>query len=385
MTLKMRTQSLLENEVMSNMTSFSPSLTPSILHQNLKVNTSELPSPWSNNITRSRMTSLGLGMSCFTMAFGTISNFTALAILAKSRARFRRRSKAPFLLLTVALMLADLGGHVIPGAFALYLHVMSRYKMQSVEPTKAFCQIFGASMVFFGLCPLLLGCAMAIERCVAITKPFFHTAMVTVAHVRGVVLILSSLALLLAVLPLFAIGTYTIQSPGTWCFLPIHGPQSTADTYLALAFSCLGLIALTLSLLCNILSGLTLLQARIKSQNANTKSAARCSRRVSSASSSSVFCSLDVEMMAQLALITVVSCVCWSPFLVSTTISVLLMQFIQSPGGQTSETYQVILLGLRMASWNQILDPWVYILLRRAALYRVCCAFKTQRPIVAGK
>lgn len=313
MTLKMRTPSIL-------VTSFSTSSTPSILHQNLKINSSEQPSLWLNSSTWPPIKSSSLGMSCFTMTFGAISNLTALGILANSSVRFRRQSKAPFLLLTVALLLADLGGHVIPGAFALYLHMDQRYKIQAGKPTKEFCQIFGASMVFFGLCPLLLGCAMAVERCVAITQPFFHAAMITLVHARRVVCFLSSLALVLAVLPLFAVGSYTTQSPGTWCFLPIHGPQSTADTNLVLAFSCLGLTALTLSLLCNILSGLALLQARMKSQDVNTNSAARCTRHASSTSSSSLFCSLDVEMMAQLAVITVVSCVCWSPFLVSTTL-----------------------------------------------------------------
>lgn len=304
MTLKMRTPPIL-------VTLFSTSSMPSILHQNLKINSSEQPSPSLNNSTWPSVNYSGLGMSCFTMTFGAISNLTALSILAKSRVRFRRQSKAPFMLLTVALLLADLVGHVILGAFALYRHIDQRYKMQAEMPNKVFCQIFGACMVFFGLCPLLLGCAMAVERCVAITQPFFHAAMITVAHVWRVVLFLSSLALVLAVLPLFAVGTYTTQSPGTWCFLPIHGPQS--NTNLALAFSCLGLTALALSLLCNILSGLALLQARMKSHNVNTKSAAHCRRT----SSSSLFCSLDVEMMAQLAVITVVSCVCWSPFLVS--------------------------------------------------------------------
>ncbi|XP_062295258.1 prostaglandin E receptor 1c (subtype EP1) [Scomber scombrus] len=364
MTLKMRIPSLL-------MTSLSSSSTPSILHQNLTINSSELPGPWLSTTTGPGVRYLGLGMSCFTMIFGTISNLTALGILAKSRARFRRQSKASFLLLTVALLLADLVGHVIPGAFALYLHMNHRNEMQIVKPATAFCQIFGASMVFFGLSPLLLGCAMAIERCMAITQPFFHTAMITVSHVRGVVLFLSSLALILAALPFCAIGTYTTQYPGTWCFLRIHGPWSTADTFLALTFSCLGLTALTLSLLCNIVSGLTLLRARIKSQNVNTNSAARCTHRSSSASSSSLFFSLDVEMMAQLAVITVVSCVCWSPFL----IRILLMQLNKSPG----EPDKAILVGLRLASWNQILDPWVYILLRRTALYRVCFAVNRQR------
>uniref|UniRef100_UPI0037E9C04D prostaglandin E receptor 1c (subtype EP1) n=1 Tax=Semicossyphus pulcher TaxID=241346 RepID=UPI0037E9C04D len=371
MTLKMRTPSLL-------MILFSTSPAPSIFHQNLKINLSETSSSWSNSSTGPPVRSSSLGMSCFTMTFGAISNLTALGILANSRVRFRRRSKAPFLLLTVALLLADLGGHVIPGAFALYMHVSQRYKIQGEKPTKAFCQIFGASMVFFGLCPLLFGCAMAVERCVAITQPFFHAAMITLAHMVRVVFFLSSLSLFLAVLPLFAVGTYTTQSPGTWCFLPIHGSQSKADTNLALIFSCLGLTALTLSLLCNILSGLALLKARIKSHTVKTKSATHCTRHSSSASSSSLFCSLDLEMMVQLAVITVVSCVCWSPFL----IHILALQFNQNSRASVHERDGFILLGLRMASWNQILDPWVYILLRRAVLFRVCCAFYTQRPTV---
>lgn len=317
--------------------------------------------------------------------------------------------------------MADCGGHAIPGAFALYLHIDQRYKLQAEKPT-TFCQIFGACMVFFGLCPLLFGCAMAVERCVAITKPFFHASVITVRHVRRVVSFLATLALVLAALPLFKVGTYTAQIPGTWCFLLIHGPQSTADIALALAFSCLGLTALILSLLCNILSGAVLLQARINPHNANAKSTTRCNRRPSSASTSSMFWSLDVEMMVQLVAITVVSCVCWSPFLVSTifrcfwshqTISIevyyckilpkpyhrqclcvlclfyiqihiLMVQLNQRPRASSAPQDGFILLGLRMASWNQILDPWVYILLRRAVVSRVFCTFHAQRPTVTA-
>lgn len=303
MTLKMRTPSTL-------MTLLSNSSAPPILHQILKINSSEQPSTWPP------VKPSGIGMSCFTMTFGAISSLTALGILAK----VRLHRQAPFLLLTVALLVADLGGHVIPGAFALYLHMEWKNDTQFGEPTKEFCQIFGASMVFFGLCPLLLGFAMAVERCVAITQPFFHSAMITLTHARQVVLFVSCLALVLAVLPLLDVGTYTTQYPGTWCFLPIHGPQSTGDYSLVLAFSCLGLTALTFSQLCNILSGLALLQARRKSHDVKTKSAPFRTRHMSSASSSSLFCSLDVEMMMQLAVITVVSCVCWSPFLVSTAL-----------------------------------------------------------------
>uniref|UniRef100_A0A7N8XF20 Thromboxane A2 receptor n=1 Tax=Mastacembelus armatus TaxID=205130 RepID=A0A7N8XF20_9TELE len=305
-----------------------------------------------------------LGISCFTMAFGAISNLTALGILAKSRVKFRRQSKTPFLLLAVALLVTDLGSHVIPGTFALYLHIGQTYKTQRTLPTGTFCRIFGASMVFFGLCPLLLGCAMAMERCVGITQPLFHSTMITIVHMRRVVLFLASIALVLAIPPFFGVGTYTAQFPGTWCFLPVNSPHSTADTSLALVFSFLGLTALTLSLLCNILSGLALLLARMRSYSVNTKSAAHSSRRASSASTSFLFCSLDVEMMVQLAAITVMSCVCWSPFLVS--IGLFTVASIHKQD-------KFILLALRLASWNQILDPWVYILLRRAVLFRVRC------------
>uniref|UniRef100_A0A8C6TNV8 Thromboxane A2 receptor n=1 Tax=Neogobius melanostomus TaxID=47308 RepID=A0A8C6TNV8_9GOBI len=308
----------------------------SLLH--FRMNSSAPPSGLSNTtFTPARPSSLG--MSFFTMTFGAISNLTALGILVKSRVRI--------------------------------LCYVSSYKQHvpAHSPSKIFCQIFGTSMVFFGLSPLLLGCAMAAERFVAICFPFFHAATITKTHVRRVVLLLYFTALLIAILPLFKIGTYTVQQPGTWCFLQILSPPSRQDIDMALAFSCLGITALTSSLLCNILSGLVLLQARRKSQNGNIKSDNRCARRPSTASSTSLFCSLDVEMMVQLAVITVVSCVCWSPFL----IHILVLQSNQSSSDSPHRSDMFLLLGLRMASWNQILDPWVYILLRRTVLFRLCC------------
>ncbi|KAL0197010.1 hypothetical protein M9458_005550, partial [Cirrhinus mrigala] len=41
----------------------------------------------------------------------------------------------------------------------------------------------------------------------------------------------------------------------------------------------------------------------------------------------------------------------------------------------------LLLLALRLASWNQILDPWVYILLRRAVLRRVLQLLQPDRAL----
>lgn len=43
-----------------------------------------------------------------------------------------------------------------------------------------------------------------------------------------------------------------------------------------------------------------------------------------------------------------------------------------SPSGQLSRaTEKQLLIYLRVATWNQILDPWVYILFRRAVIRRL--------------
>ncbi|XP_072531352.1 prostaglandin E receptor 1c (subtype EP1) [Salminus brasiliensis] len=317
-------------------------------------------------------------MSYFTMTFGALSNLTALAILSKSYTRFHRRAKTPFLLLAAALLLTDLAGHLVTGGFGLYLHLekvrRQRAAARVTEPTQAFCKLFGAFMVFFGLSPMLLGCAMAVERCLGITQSLQHSAVVTMAHVRLSVLLLFAMAFTLAALPLLGVGSYKLQFPGTWCFLPVQGSRSTADLSLALAFSSLGLVALTVSVFCNTTSGLTLLQARFSNRGLQPTTSRRHGQSAS-------LQSLDVEMMVQLAVINVVSWVCWSPFLIYISISV--RQFYRGTT-RADEQYEqpVLLLVLRMASWNQILDPWVYILLRRAVLCRVCGLLRPNRAIL---
>nr|XP_055043616.1 prostaglandin E receptor 1c (subtype EP1) isoform X1 [Misgurnus anguillicaudatus] len=320
-----------------------------------------------NSTSQTLVNPPAFGMSYFTMTLGALSNLTALGILAHSYTRFRRRAKAPFLLLASGLLLSDLAGHVITGALALHLH-LGRVKHHGaavlLKPSQGYCKLFGACMVFFGLCPLLLGSAMAVERCIGITQPLLHSTVVTIVRIRLTILLIISSALSLGGLPLLNVGDYKPQFPGTWCFLPVYGSLSTADASLALAFSTVGLLALLISVLSNIISGWKLLQARFKDKCVRTSTV----RRQGSFSSSSLQ-SLDVEMMTQLAVITVVSCVCWSPFLIHILISVIM--YYEGIARPEHQVEKFLLLALRLASWNQILDPWVYILLRRAVLRRI--------------
>ncbi|CAB1341968.1 unnamed protein product, partial [Coregonus sp. 'balchen'] len=313
---------------------------------------------WRANITERPMsppsnpTAAGLSMT-----LGILSNIVALVILAKAYARLRRRSKATFLLFASSLVATDFAGHVIPGALVLRLYSAGAATGPLARAaTDAPCQFLGGSMVFFGLCPLFLGCAMAAERCLGVTQPLLHASLVTTARTKMALALIWLLALCVALLPFFRLGAYTYQYPWTWCFIRVLGETQETDVAFVMLFSGLGLASLTVALVCNTISGVTLVLARLR------KKCKTCYRRSAK--------SHDIEMVAQLVGIMITSCICWSPLLIFGLMSVT--RSYSGSIGSDQDTYRrLMVMGVRLASWNQILDPWVYILLRRAVLRKI--------------
>ncbi|XP_005995923.1 prostaglandin E2 receptor EP1 subtype [Latimeria chalumnae] len=296
--------------------------------------------------TMSPIPSASAAVPSFSMTLGAMSNIIALVILVKSYARFRRRSKATFLLFASSLVITDFAGHVIPGAIVLRLYTV---QMPSMEESGHLCQFFGTCMVFFGLCPLFLGCVMAVERCVGVTRPLLHSFIVTSTRTKLTLLAIWMFALFVSLLPTFKFGSYGRQFPGTWCFIKVQNICTWDELAFALLFSLLGLASLFLSLVCNIISGVTLMRARLKKLNRNRRAKSH-----------------DIEMVVQLVGIMVVSCICWSPILIFVVISVSTVY-----SSNMEHFNYLMFLGVRLAAWNQILDPWVYILLRRAVMKKV--------------
>ncbi|XP_048198310.1 prostaglandin E2 receptor EP1 subtype [Perognathus longimembris pacificus] len=305
----------------------------------------------------------------FSMTLGAASNVLALALLAQAAGRRRRRrSAAPFLWFAASLLAVDLAGHVIPGALVLRLYATGR------GPAGGACHVLGGCMVFFGLCPLLLGCGMAAERCAGLTRPLRHAARGSGARLAPGAL--GAVALAVALLPAARVGRYEPQYPGTWCFIGLGPRGGWRQALLAGLFAGLGLAALLAALVCNALSGLALLRARRRRRPPKRRppgharapaadarpdgapSSLRGSRGGSGSARSAG--AHDVEMLGQLVGIMLVSCLCWSPLLVLVVLAL---------GGWSSSSLQrPLFLAVRLASWNQILDPWVYILLRQAVL-----------------
>lgn len=244
---------------------------------------------------------LSVTASVVSMTTGIFSNGLALFILVKSYNRMRIKSKASFLLFASSLVITDLLGHVINGSLVLFVYG-SQKKWETFDPHRIVCSIFGACMVFFGLSPLFLGSAMAVERCIGVTRPIFHSTVLASHHMKRLLGLTWLLAALVAVLPVLLWRPYKIQSSRSWCFFHMAQPKDWLDILLPLLFSLLGLLALLLSIVCNTLTSCALLLARLHRKH-------HCRGT-----------SYHIEMIYQLLAIMLVSCVCWGPLLVGSSL-----------------------------------------------------------------
>uniref|UniRef100_A0A3P8S3U4 Prostaglandin F2-alpha receptor n=1 Tax=Amphiprion percula TaxID=161767 RepID=A0A3P8S3U4_AMPPE len=287
---------------------------------------------------------LSVTASVISMTVGIVSNSLALFILVKSYNRIRIKSKASFLLFASSLVITDLLGHLINGSLVLFVY-SSQKKWETFDPHRIVCSVFGMCMVFFGLSPLFLGSVMAVERCIGVTRPIFHSTTLVSRHMKRLLGLTWLLAALVAVLPVLLWRPYKVQSSRSWCFFPMEQPKDWLDVLLPLLFSMLGLLALLLSIVCNTLTSCVLLQARLRRKH-------HCRGT-----------SYHIEMIWQLLGIMLVSCVCWGPLLIHV--------IILSTRARDESTSFSLLTVVRMATWNQILDPWVYILLRKAVLRKI--------------
>lgn len=282
-------------------------------------------------------------------SLGLISNLFAFIVLIKSFRRTQSRSRSSFLIFLGGLVITDFMGLLVTSSIVIPFHI-THFNWRSLDPHCHFCNFMGMSMVFYGLCPLLLGAAMAMERFIGINRPFARSTSDPKSRTVSMVLTVWFTAGCIALLPITGVGSYHIQLPGSWCFLNISSEGN--DLIFSLLFSLVGLVCIAASFLLNTVSVVTLIKVCCGQD--------RPQRRRDH----------EIEMMVQLILIMVIASICWCPLLVFIAKTVL-------SGNHLEVRY--LLLWIRFATWNQILDPWVYILFRRAILKKMFPRFDWSR------
>ncbi|XP_060738219.1 thromboxane A2 receptor isoform X2 [Tachysurus vachellii] len=269
---------------------------------------------------------------------GLSSNLFAFIVLVKSFKETHSRSRSSFLIFLGGLVITDFMGLLVTGAIVVSFHITG-FKWMEIDPYCHFCNFMGMSMVFYGLCPLLLGATMAVERFVGITCPFARSTNKSKSRVYTMVGSVWVTAGCISLLPSLGLGSYHLQMPGSWCFLNIS--SFPLDMAFCLVFSLVGLISLAVSFILNTVSVVTLLRVCCRQFSAQRRR------------------DYEVEMMVQLILIMVIASICWCPLLIYILKTVL--------SADAVDPY-FVLLCLRMATVNQIFDPWIYILCQKSRL-----------------
>ncbi|NXP41825.1 PE2R3 protein, partial [Leiothrix lutea] len=291
------------------------------------------------------------------MLTGVVGNALAMLLVSRSYRAKGSRRKRSFLLCIGSLALTDMLGQLLTSPIVISVYLSGR-PWATMDPSGRLCDFFGFSMTVFGLCPLLIASAMAVERALAIRAPHWYASHMSPRATERGLLAIWAAGVALALLPLAGLGRYSLQWPGTWCFISTAGGSAFAA-----AFAALGLLSLVVTGACN----LATIQALVS----------RCRAKAGGAQPGSRWGRIATETLLQLLGIMCVLSACWSPLLI--TMLRMVSEHRAGPcRGSSGESQRwelrrecnLPLTAVRLASLNQILDPWVYLLLRKILLRR---------------
>lgn len=217
--------------------------------------------PWDPS-SPSRQTEAGMADSCRNLTYvrdsvgpatstlmfvaGVVGNGLALGILGT-----RRRSRpSAFAVLVTGLAVTDLLGtcFLSPAVFVAYARNSSLLGLARGRP--ALCDAFAFAMTFFGLASTLLLCAMAVERCLALSHPYLYAQLDAPRCARLALPAIYAFCTLFCALPLLGLGQHQQYCPGSWCFIRMRSAEPGGCAF-SLAYASLVALLVAAIVLCN--------------------------------------------------------------------------------------------------------------------------------------
>ncbi|XP_054836353.1 prostaglandin E2 receptor EP3 subtype [Eublepharis macularius] len=301
------------------------------------------------------------------MITGMVGNGLAMLLVYRAYHKKENQRKKSFLLCIGSLALTDLTGQLLTSPIVISVYLANRNWVE-VDPSLKLCTFFGVCMTVFGLCPLFIASAMAVERTLAIRAPHWYSAHMKTRVTKSIILSVWLAIFIFALLPIIGVGKYTVQWPGTWCFIGTWDEEGSrmGSSIFASIFAFLGLFSLVITVVCN-MATIVALVCRCRTKSSRSQSRRQWGR-------------ITMETLIQLLGIMCVLFACWSPLLIimlKVTFNHISMKQCEIACNQTRSTEihkecNFFLTAIRLASLNQILDPWVYLLLRKILLQKAC-------------
>ncbi|NXG16164.1 PE2R2 protein, partial [Grallaria varia] len=245
------------------------------------------------------------------------------------------------------------------------------------------CLYFGFAMSFFGLATMLILFTMALERCLALGRPYFYERFLSPRTGLVALPAIYTFSAAFCSLPLVGFGRYVQYCPGTWCFIQMHldnhqrhggGEAAGLNVTFSLLYATLLLFLILAVLLCNLSVIVNLARMHRRGQRTRRmatleqpRAASGCGRRMFSMAE-------EIDHLLLLSIMTITFVICSLPF----TIRAYLNKFNKEEGHEWD------LLALRFLSINSIVDPWVFAILRPPVLRLLravlCCQVTPTTP-----
>ncbi|XP_077081819.1 prostaglandin E receptor 4 (subtype EP4) c [Siphateles boraxobius] len=325
---------------------------------NLGLNVSEVLVPFANSSSRDlRLDYRSLITSATMFGFGVLGNLVAIVVLCISK---KEQKETTFYTLVCGMAITDLLGTCFTSPVVIATYIAGRWPGGTL-----LCHFFSFSMLFFGSAGMSILCAMSVERYLAINHAYFYSQHVDRTMARFALMATYLANIVLCIMPSFGFGKHTRHFPGTWCFLDWRAmdPVGASYTFLYGGFMLL-LIAITV--LCNFAVCRSLVGMSKMSRMVRAEVSGQRRFKLTSAA--------EIQMFWLLILMTIVFLICSIPLVVRIFVNQLYDPAHISSG--KSPDYRSDLLAIRFASFNPILDPWVYILCRKNLLTKGCTRLK---------
>ncbi|XP_015675576.1 prostaglandin E2 receptor EP4 subtype [Protobothrops mucrosquamatus] len=300
--------------------------------------------------------------------FGVVGNLIAIVVLCKSR---KEQKETTFYTLVCGLAVTDLLGTclVSPVTIATYL----KHEWPGGQPL---CEYSSFILLFFGLSGLSIICAMSIERYLAINHAYFYNHYVDKKLAALTLFAIYVSNVLFCAMPSMGLGKTKLQYPYTWCFIDWQTNTSShaAFSYMYAGFSSFLIMVTVVS---NILVCMALIRMHRQFMRRTSLGTDNATSRLSDFRRRRSFrrmAGAEIQMVILLIATSLVVVICSIPLVVRVFVNQLYRPDVVKDIQQNPD-----LQAIRIASVNPILDPWVYILLRKTvlskAIEKVKCLF----------
>ncbi|KAL6104326.1 uncharacterized protein ACO6RY_14079 [Pungitius sinensis] len=303
-------------------------------------------------------------------AVGVLGNIIAIVVLCISK---KEQKETTFYTLVCGMAITDLLGTCFTSPVVIATYVANRWPGGVL-----LCHFFSFSMLFFGSAGMSILCAMAVERYLAINHAYFYSQHIDRTMARFALLLTYLANVLLCIMPSLGFGQHVRHFPGTWCFMDWRAMDPLGACY-SLLYGGVMLVLIAVTVLCNLavcksLVGMNQTTGIVRTESCEQGGSRRRFPRLPSVTSAA-----EIQMFWLLILMTIVFLVCSIPLVVRIFVNQLYDPAYISAGGKPD--YRSDMLAIRFASFNPILDPWVYILCRKNLLLKGC--EKLKRTVVS--